>query len=224
MYHHLFLANKRYSGWGLRTWLLMRHFEIKFEQTVIPLYTDEHEEFKTGYPPARQFPVLVVRQSDQQLVIWDSLAIAEFLADAHPDVSFWPPDIMVRAAARSLCAEMHSGFKALRSKMPVNLARSYKSFVPDDDTRVDIERVCGLWTWARHNFPSNGPFLFGEEFTAADAFFAPVASRLRTYGVKLGSDDQDYCDQLLGHPAVQKYVNDAKEEPWLLAHNEFDID
>ena len=211
MRYQLFLANKRYSGWGLRIWLLLRHFQIEFEQTVIPLYTDEHIEFKSSYPPARQFPALVVSQPVERQVIWDSLAITEYLADAHADATIWPRGPMARAAARSLCAEMHSGFKALRSNMPVNLVRTYRSFMPDDETKADIERVCELWSWARNTFPSDGPFLFGRGFTAVDAFYAPVAN------------EQAYCDLLLNHPATVEYANDAKSEPWLLAHNEFDI-
>ncbi|MDX8355820.1 glutathione S-transferase N-terminal domain-containing protein [Cognatiyoonia sp. IB215182] len=149
MEYELFFANKVYSSWGLRVWLLLRHFDIRFKQTVVPLYTSEHSEFEITHSPARQFPTLVVAAPAAQHVIWDSLAISEFLADVHQDKEFWPEDVMVRAAARSLCAEMHSGFKSLRSKMPVNLKRSYRSFQPDEDTQADIDRVCELWAWVK---------------------------------------------------------------------------
>ena len=224
MEYELFFANKVYSGWGLRVWLLLRHFDIQFKQNVVPLYTSEHSEFKARRSPARQFPTLVVTAPAAQHVIWDSLAISEFLADVHQDKEFWPRDVMVRAAARSLCAEIHSGFNSLRLKMPVNLKRSYRSFQPDEDTQADIDRVCGLWAWVKKSFPSEGPYLFGSELTVADAFFAPVASRFRTYSIELGEREREYCELLLSHPAVGEYVNEAKSETWVLAHNEFSID
>ncbi|MDX8355816.1 glutathione S-transferase [Cognatiyoonia sp. IB215182] len=224
MKYELFLANKVYSGWGLRVWMLLRHFDIQFSQSVIPLYTSEHSAFKTTHLPARQFPTLVVTGPTVRQVIWDSLAICEFLADTHHDKEFWPKDVMVRAAARGLCAEMHSGFKSLRSKMPVNMKRTYRSFQPDEETQADISRICELWAWARNSFPSQGPYLFGHELTVADAFFAPIACRLRTYSIQLTGPEREYCELLLSHPAVDEYVKDAKSEAWILAHNEFDID
>lgn len=224
MKYELFLANKLYSGWGLRVWLLLKHFDIAFEQTVIPLYTSEHSHFKETHPPARQFPTLAVALPDARRVIWDSIAITEFLADTHLDKDFWPQDVMARAAARSLCCELHSGFKALRSKMPVNLKRSYETFKPDEETQADIARVTDLWAWVRKSFPSSGPYLFGSELTVADAYFAPVASRFRTYSIELAERDKKYSDLLLSHPAVVEYFNEAKSETWVLEHNEFDLD
>lgn len=224
MKYELFLANKVYSGWGLRVWILFKNFDIQFSQSVVPLYTNEHSAFKTAHAPARQLPTLVVSGQTTRHVIWDSLAIAGFLADMHQDKEFWPKDVMVRAAARSLCAEMHSGFRALRSKMPVNMNRIYQSFQPDEETQADIDRICELWAWVRKHFPSQGPYLFGRELTVADAFFAPVACRFRTYSIQLAEPEREYCELLLSHTAVDEYINDAKSETWALAHNELDID
>ena len=224
MTYELVLANKTYSGWGLRVWLLFKHFLISFEHSVVPLYGDQHHEFMQAEQPARQFPTLIVTLTDTRHVIWDSLAITEYLSDVHQENNIWPRELMARAAASSLCAEMHSGFKALRTKMPVNLERCYRTFRPDADTRADIDRVRELWAWARERFPSGGPYLFGQRFTAADAFFAPVAARFQTYSIPLAAHEQQYCNLLLGHPATMEYVEDAVAEPWVLEHNEFSME
>ena len=218
----LYLANKTYSGWSLRAWLLFRHFQIDFDEYVIPLYGKEHLDFKVRHKPVRQFPALEIGASDAPFMIWDSLAITEFLSETYPKKRIWPDDKSTRAAARSLCAEMHSGFKALRSTMPMNTRRAYLTFLPDKETQADIDRITQLWSWARETFASEGPYLFGTEFTAADAFFAPVASRFRTYSINPGAREKDYCDLLLSHPAVIDYYKEAEQEKWILSHNEFD--
>jgi len=224
MNYELLLANRVYSGWGLRVWMIFEHFNIGFEHRIVPLYTDEFSQYKRDHFPARQLPALVVTSDDRQQVIWDSLSIIEFLHENHPSADIWPSNSNARAAARSICCEMHSGYKALRSKMPVNLKQHYKSFEPDAETRADIERLQSLWAWARNEFSSQGPYLFGKQFTAADAFFAPVAARFRTYSINLNEHDQAYCDLLLSHKSAIEYVNLAKTEPWVLDHNEFNID
>lgn len=224
MQYRLVLANRVYSGWSLRAWLIFRHFNIDFEHAVVPLYTDDFETFRKDCYPARQLPALIATDAGSRMVIWDSLSIVEFLNERHPDAGIWPSDPGMRAAARSLCAEMHAGFKALRSKMPVNLKRRYRTFEPDDETRTDIERVCDLWRWARAEFNCKGPHLFGENLSAADAFFAPVASRFRTYAVDLDDQSRAYADVLLQHPATVEFVEAAQSESWVLAHNEFERD
>ncbi len=220
----LILGNKVYSSWSLRGWLLFKPFGIAFDQQVVPLYTDDFEAFRTNTFPARQVPTLVVSGGETPLVIWDSLSIAEFLHEQHPDAGIWPKDPAARAAARSLCAEMHSGFQALRSTMPMNLRRRYSTFQPSEDAAADIERVYTLWRWARDNWGDGGPYLFGEQFTAADAFFAPVAARFRTYGVVPDGKPAAYVDTLLSHPSTVAFNRDSEKEVWVMDHNELEID
>lgn len=220
--YKLILGNKVYSGWSLRAWLLFKHFEIEFEHQVVPLYTDEFEKFRKDCFPARQLPALLAMQDQGSTIVWDSLSIAEFLHDQHPEAGIWPIDPIQRAAARSLCAEMHSGFKSLRSKMPVNLKRMYKNFRPDPDTLADIERIVILWSWAQSNWGGEGPYLFGNKFTAVDAFFTPVASRFKTYSIDLDDRSRAYMNVLLCHPATEDFYEDAQYESWVMEHNEFD--
>lgn len=224
MQFKLVLGNRVYSGWSLRAWLVFKHFGMDFEHEVVPLYTDEFEQFRKDCFPARQLPTLIATEASNRQVIWDSLSIVEFLNERHPDAGIWPSDPRMRAAARSLCAEMHSGFKALRSKMPANLKRHYTTFKPDDETLADIERICVLWRWVRTEFNCEGPYLFGENLSAADAFFAPVASRFRTYSIDLDDQSRAYSDLLLRHPATVEFVEAAQSEVWVMEHNEFDLD
>ena len=221
MTYTLIMGNRVYSSWSLRTWLMFRAFDIAFEHQVVPLYTPEFERFREDHFPARQVPTLVMSDGAERTLLWDSLSITEFLHERHRAANIWPSDPSARATARSLCAEMHSGFKALRSTMPMNLKRRYRRFVPDADTRADIERIVGLWRWASSNW-SGGPYLFGRSFTAADAFFSPVASRFRTYAVALDEQSQSYADMLLSHPSTKEFYVDAQTETWVMEHNEFE--
>ena len=224
MHYRLVLGNRVYSGWSLRSWLSFRHFGIDFDHEVVPLYTAAFEAFREDCFPARKLPTLIATEGQRQWVIWDSLAIAEFLCDRHADIAFWPSDPEMRATARSLCAEVHSGFTALRAKMPVNLRRRYSTFTPDDATHADIQRVCELWRWTLSTFECGGPYLFGRDFTVADAFFAPIATRFRTYAIALDDQSEAYGDALLRHPAVVEFTQAAQSETWTMQHNEFDRD
>jgi len=224
MRYALILGNKVYSSWSLRGWLLFEPFGIAFTHSVIPLHTDAFADFAKFAFPARQVPTLRVGRDGQEFTIWDSLSIAEFLHENHPEAGLWPHDDSARAAARSLCAEMHASFNSLRATMPMNMRRRYKSFVPDAGTVSDIERICALWAWAKENWGDGGPYLFGEKFCAADAFFAPVASRFRTYGISIDGPSEAYVSALLSHPATAAFYQDAKAETWVMDHNELDID
>lgn len=220
----LYLGNRVYSSWSLRGWLLFAPFGLDADVEIVPLHTDAFEDYRKRVFPARQVPTLVVETAIGPQPIWDSLSIAEFLNERHPDAGLWPADTGARAAARSLCAEMHSGFRALRITMPMNLRRRYTTFQPDQDTAADIARICALWRWARENWGEDGPYLFGEKFTAADAFFAPVAARFETYATALDAPSKAYSDALLSHPATVSFYCDAEAETWTLPHNEMDID
>ncbi len=224
MSYQLILGNKAYSSWSLRGYLLFEAFGIPYDQQIVPLYTDAFEDFKQRTFPAQQVPTLVVTNDDQIFTIWDSLSIAEYLSEQHPEIDIWPADSAARAAARSLCAEMHASFMSLRKTMPMNLRRLYSTFQPDEDTKSDIARVCALWAWAKNQWGQGGPYLFGTHFSAADAFYAPVAARFKTYDISVDTLSQQYVDNLLAHPAIEAFYEDGAKEPWVMAHNELDID
>ncbi|MEX2615627.1 MAG: glutathione S-transferase [Alphaproteobacteria bacterium] len=224
MAYTLILGNKVYSSWSLRGWLLMRPFGIPFDQKVIELHSADFARFREETPPALTVPTLLSREGGETLTVWDSLSIAEFLHERHPDAGIWPKDPAARAAARSLCAEMHSGYRPLRSTMPMNMRRQYRTFTPDAEAKADIARIALLWRWAKERWGDGGPYLFGDAFTAAEAFYAPVASRLRTYGVKLDDVSQAYADAVLAHPATAEFFDDAMQEIWVSEKNEMDIE
>ena len=224
MRYHLILGNQAYSSWSLRGWLLFKAFNLEFSHEVVPLYVPGYENFVASNYPANTVPTLQVLDGEDKTVIWDSLAIAEFLQEQHPQVGIWPAATQARAAARSLCAEMHSSFNALRGFMPMNVRRKYQTFAPNTETQADIDRIEALWTWASSQWGREGPFLFGEHFCAADAFFAPVASRFRTYGISLQSDNETYIEALLEHSATREFYAAGEQEEWVLEFNEFDLD
>jgi len=222
MQYKLIMGNQAYSSWSLRGWLLLRAFDIQFEHQVVPLYVPEWEQFLREIYPANTVPTLLVGDGEECITIWDSLAIAEFLHERHPEAGIWPADMQARAVARSLCAEMHSSFVGLRSTMPMNVRREYKSVKADAATQADLDRIEDLWAWAASNWGGAGPYLFGEQFSAADAFYAPVASRMRTYRVPLKAGSQAYVDTLLQYPATREFYAAGQRETWVLPHVEFD--
>jgi glutathione S-transferase len=210
----LVIGDKNYSSWSMRPWVLMTHFGLPFEEVKIPLdYREPDSEFKRrvgALSPALRVPVLV----DGDLAIWDSLAIVEYLAERFPQQPLWPRDARARARARSVCAEMHSGFGALRSNFSMNIEARLpevgaRVLAEDAAARADLERVTALWEDALA--ASGGPFLFGG-FSIADAFFAPVVTRLQTYGLPASSGATAYMDRVLASPAVAAWVRDALAE------------
>lgn len=222
MRYKLYLGNQTYSSWSLRVWMLLRAFGIDFEYEVVPLYTDDFEEFRKRQFPAKAVPVLTVGKEQDSTIIWDSLSITEFLHEHHPKIGIWPAEPMQRATARSLSAEMHSGFNAIRSTMPMNLKRRYKYFTPTSATLSDIKRMESLWAWARAKHGQSGPYLFGEKFTAVDAFFTPVAERFRTYSIDTTAETGEYINTLLNHPSAIEFHDAAQSEAWVMEHNEFE--
>ena len=223
MRYHLVMGNQAYSSWSLRGWLLLKPFGIEFDHEVVPLYVPEYAQFVDANFPATTVPTLLAFDGDDKLIIWDSLAIAEFVHEQHPEAGIWPTDVHARATARTLCAEMHSSYEALRSTMPVNVRREYESFTATAEAQADINRIEDLWQWTRSRWGGAGPYLFGENFSAVDAFYAPVASRFRTYGIVLRPESQAYVDALLVHPATEAFCEAGRRESWVLESNEFDI-
>ena len=202
----LVVGNKNYSSWSLRGWLLLRAFGIPF--TEVQVWLDAGPEAAAELrrlSPSARVPCLI----DDGLVVWDSLAIAEYVAEKFPAAGIWPRDARHRALARSVCAEMHSGFTALRKALPMNIRNRYPAAPIGEDARADVARIAAIWRECLQ--ASGGPFLFGA-FSAADAFFAPVAARLRSYGVTLEADLERYVDAVLGHTAMKEWCAAAAVE------------
>jgi glutathione S-transferase len=207
----LVIANKAYSSWSQRPWILMRHFGLAFEETVIPMGRPETRAEMLAYAPTGKCPALV----DGDVVVWESLAILEYLAEAFPDLPIWPRDKAVRALARALSSEMHAGFMALRNHCPTQYRRAVRKIDLTPAVEADVARIEAAWADARGRF--GGPFLFGA-FSAADAMFAPVVNRLHTYDIPVSAPTRAYMDAMRGLPAWLAWEAGAKEEPWSLAH------
>ena len=215
MSYTLLIGNKNYSSWSLRPWLLLHAFGVPFaeERHVFdtPEFATEIQSRKRS--PNGKVPVLV----DGDIKVWDSLAISEYLAERHSGM--WPMDAAARAHARCACAEMHSGFQAVRNWMPMNVRRSYPITMPREDVQKDIERIQALWAEARAKFGSGGAFLYGK-FSVADAYFAPVVLRFSTYDVKGSPVAAEYMKSMLAHPSMQQWIADSKAETEVVGHEE----
>jgi glutathione S-transferase len=211
----LILGNKAYSSWSLRAWLLMKRCGADFEERVIPLFRPGFKAEILAHSPSGRVPALAAGD----LTIWDSLAIAEYLHERYPEAGLWPEDPRSRAMARAVSAEMHAGFMALRERLPMDLKRAPSA--PDDfDTSdgalgADIARIAEIWTDCRARAPGGDPYLFGV-FCAADAFYAPVATRFASYGVALEGAAAAYCDALLAWPDLLEWIEAARAEPWVI--------
>src|SRR4051794_35987064 len=177
----LVIGNKNYSSWSLRPWIAMKVCGIGFDETVIPLYEPASRERILEVSPTGKVPALI----DGDIRVWESLAILDYLAERHPGAGLWPKDQAARAHARSVAAEMHAGFAALRRHCPMNMRRPVKARELTAEAAADVARIDHLWTQCRTRFGAGGPFLFGA-FGAADAMFAPVVSRLHTYDIGVG--------------------------------------
>ena len=210
----LVIGNRNYSSWSLRAWLALAKSGVAFDTVLLPLDTDEFYRRIGEYSPTGCVPVL---WHDGQCV-WDSLAIGEYVNEHFADGRLWPQDAASRALGRCMAAEMHSGFSALRSAMPMNIRA--KRLVPMTDTlQRAIERVWTLWGDARSAHADAGPWLLGD-YSLADAMFAPVVFRFATYGVQAPDDLRDYCDHVLGDPDLEPWLALAAEEDWIVAADE----
>ena len=196
----LVIGNKNYSSWSMRPWLALRANDIPFEEMFIPLYTGAADKQKIlDVSRSGKVPILV----DGDVTVWDSLAIIEYLAERFPDKRLWPEDPVRRAHARSVSAEMHSGFAALRNECGMNLHRPVRGIELSAEARANIARVQDIWADCRKR--SGGPFLFGA-FGAADAMFAPVVHRLRTYAVAVSQETQAYMETMMALPAFAEWT------------------
>jgi glutathione S-transferase len=211
----LVIGNKAYSSWSLRPWLLMRHARIEFDEVRLPLYTETWNANIGRYSPSGRVPALV----DDQIRVWDSLAICEYLAEKHPEKHLWPVEPAARATARAVSAEMHSGFRDLRSNMAMNVRRSLPGRGRTPETMRDVARITAIWSECRDRYGRQGDFLFGA-FSIADAMYAPVASRFRTYAVELDPVCQAYVETIHCLPAMQRWIAEAGRETEVIAQYE----
>ena len=205
---HLYIANKNYSSWSLRPWILMRQLGIPFTETLLPFSENPAAAGRSfrAQSPTGLLPCLHAGD----VVVWDSLAIAEFLAEQHPGV--WPVDAVARAWARSAAAEMHSGFTALRRQCSMTIGQRVRLQRLDAALEQDLHRLRELWTEGLRRF--GGPFLAGPQFTAVDAFFTPVAFRIQTYDLDVGEVSLVYAQRLRALPASEEWTAAALKEPW----------
>jgi glutathione S-transferase len=205
----LVIANRNYSSWSLRAWLVLERTRAPFELEVVPLRQPTTDAEIRRHSPSGRLPVLI----DGAVVVWDSLAIAEHLAEKFGGSRLWPSDPVARGIARSVCAEMHSGFSALRQTLPMNIRRRRPGSFSAPSVQQDIGRITQLWTELRQRFGAGGPYLF-REWGIADAFFTPIAARFRSYGVPLPPEAAAYRDTLLAWPAFRRWEAEAEREPW----------
>jgi glutathione S-transferase len=207
--YKLVIANKNYSSWSLRAWLYLTESNIAFEEIQIPLFTDNWQEEVARYSPGGLVPVLL----DGDITVWDSMAIIEHVREQHPDAVGWPVPDRARAHARSVSAEMHSGFLALRGELPQNLRVRRKLDIGQlsEKCRKDIGRVDALWTECRKQYGGDGKWLFGE-FSIADVMFAPVALRFLTYSIPISDQSREFVEAICELESVQQWIEDSRAE------------
>ena len=210
----LYIGNKNYSSWSMRGWLALRRTELPFEEVVIPLKRPDTRETILRYSPSGRVPAL--KHGDD--LIWDSLAIGEYLAETLPKAGLWPTGSAARARARAVSAEMHAGFGALRTQLPLNVRASFPGREIDAEAQADLNRITAIWRdcMGRHD----GPCLF-DGFSLADVMFAPVVSRLLTYKVELDEVGAAYCAHIWDLPHIKEYRGAAKDEPMVIEEYEF---
>ena len=211
----LVIGNKNYSSWSLRSWLLLKEAGIDFEEHRILMDTDEFAAEVARFSPAGFVPVLLI----EDRAVWDTLAIAETVAEMYPDKGLWPGDPAARAHARSISAEMHSGFAALREAMPMNCRAMGRKVTLSDEVAADIDRIFAIWTDCHHRYGGDGNWLFGD-FSIADAMFAPVVLRFRTYGINLSASASVYPARLLESEAMQDWLLESESETEVISREE----
>jgi glutathione S-transferase len=201
----LIIGSKSYSSWSLRPWLVLKQAQIPFDELELSFAAPDFKQRVRALSPSGRVPVLL----DGDLVIWDSLAIVEYLAERFPDRGLWPEDRGVRARARAACAEMHAGFALFRRQMPMNFKATFPGRGWSVPVQKEIDRILAIWQDARERHGASGPFLYGA-FSIADAYFAPVAQRFRTYAVALPPVAQTWVDAVLGLPAVEEWAASSR--------------
>jgi glutathione S-transferase len=209
----LVIGNKNYSSWSMRPWIAMRASNIAFDEVLIPLYTDDKADKQRilGFTRSGKVPALI----DGDITVWDSLSIIEYAAERFPEARLWPEDRVLRAHARSISAEMHSGFLPLRNECGMNLHRPIRAVALSADARANVARIEQIWIECRERHSRLGPFLFGK-FSAADAMFAPVVHRFRTYAIEVAPQAQAYMDTMMVQPAFAEWTKAGLAETLLI--------
>jgi glutathione S-transferase len=210
----LIIGNKAYSSWSLRGWLAAKQSGLHFEEMTVPLYDEAWDERKREEdlaPSSGKVPILW----DGEAVVWDSLAIIEYLADKVGRDRYWPKDEVARGMARSMAAEMHCSYLSLRRECPMNIRKTFAGVTVTEETRSDAIRILQNWAEARSRFGREGPYLFGT-FSAADIMFAPVVTRFVTYGFTLPGFAQGYVDTMMAHAWMEEWHAAAQEEVWTI--------
>lgn len=214
----LVIGNKNYSSWSMRPWMALKGTGIAFDEVVIPLYTGVADKQRIlDVTRSGKVPALI----DGAVTVWDSLAIIEYAAERFPDVKLWPQDVAARAHARSVSAEMHSSFMPLRNECGMNIHRPIRAKPLSEDAQANIARIQQIWTECRALYGAKGPYLFGT-FSGADAMFAPVIHRFRTYAIDVTPPARDYMDTMLANSAFQEWTNGALAESWVIERFETD--
>ena len=213
----LIIGNKNYSSWSFRPWLAMKVAGIQFAETLISLEAADFKSRLMAMSDAGKVPVLL----DGDTRVWESLAILEYLAEKFPAAGLWPGDRAARAHARAVASEMHAGFQALRRQLPMNVWRPVIQRQLEADAKADVARIDAIWNECRSRFGATGPFLYGA-FGAADAMYAPVVWRFRTYAVEVSATARDYMHAVTALPAWSEWRDAARREPWVLPHDEVD--
>jgi glutathione S-transferase len=214
----LVIGNKNYSSWSMRPWLALKARNIAFDEVSIPLYTGDADKQRIlKFTRSGKVPALV----DGDVTIWDSLAIIEYLAERFPDARLWPQDAALRAHARSVSAEMHSGFAALRDECGMNLHRPVGAKALSANARADIARIQESWAECRERYGKLGPYLFGA-FSGADAMYAPVVHRFRTYAIEVSPEIRNYMATMMALPAFQEWTRGGLAETLLI--EKFEVD
>ncbi len=210
----LVVGYRHTSSWSLRAWLAMRKAGAPFDEVMIRYRLPADKERLRQLSPTAKVPLLIHHLPEGDLRVWDSIAIGEYLAERFPERRLWPADPAARAVARSAAAEMHSSFRALRDVLSMDLLARIDGVIPTGDAAADVARVDEIWRECRQTFgeKAGGPFLFGH-FTIADAMYAPVATRFRTYGVRLGPVAEAYVDTIMSDPDMIDYVESARRQP-----------
>lgn len=210
----LIIGNKAYSSWSLRGWLAAKQSGLHIEEVVVPLFDEQWNARKREEdlaPSSGKVPILW----DGDVVVWESLAIIDYLADKVGRDRYWPKDDVARGMARSMAAEMHSSYTSLRRECPMNVRKSFTGVTVSEETRADAIRILQTWAEARSRFGKGGPYLFGT-FSAADIMLAPVVTRFVTYGFTLPGFAQSYVEAMMAHPWMEEWVSAAAEEPWTI--------
>ena len=214
----LIIGNRAYSSWSMRGWLAAKQSGEEIEEIVVPMFDEDWEKRREGdefAPSLGKVPILW----DGACVVWDSLAIVEFLADRHGKEKYWPDDESACGMARSMAAEMHSGFANLRRELPMNVRKTFPFKPLSDEVRNEIERILQLWAQARARFGGTGPYLFGD-WCAVDIMYAPVVTRFITYSIPMPPFAELYMKAVLSHPHVNEWIDKAQDEPWVIEQYE----